>query len=546
MRNLATPTAVRWLLVAAMTAATVGVAVFGGPAPIHVEPIQLRFVFSSDAESLVEDLDVAAFEARVDSRPVEITTEAAPSGDVQQRVDRYKPSLWMPASSAWVSLLETTRDVDWAPAESPSLVESPQVFVTSGPLAAEILRRHGGADWQLIEELATTDAWRRYAALEGPLDLGHTDPRSSTSGLTAAVSEFELAAGGRDLTVGATRRDPVRHRVNELELRISTYCKIAANLEPELFDVAYMQETSLIELNLERLRHGDPPLVALYPTDRTYVADYPLVVLEGADWMSADEVRAASLFARWLQERTHPGLAASHGYRIPGVEPPFSQQFGPDVTKIGVDPAEPANEATALPSGRVLESVQLAWETVRRRGNVAIVVDESEHARGHLDGVREGIADILAQLEDQDRVGLFTFGGGRAQEVASIRTSDEEQEAKIADAAESLTPSGEAVMWDGLEDAARDLRSLHDLARVDTVVLFGSGIDDGSQDVYGDVYGEFEDAAEEEGNRIRFVFVPIDVDPSSLAELVGRFPGRVARPFEDSRDVYEQIVKEYC
>ena len=548
MSYLATPTAARWLLIVGTVAATVWVASRGGPPPPPPpDPIELQFVFSTDAQGLIEDLDLTAFRGMVGDRPIEITTEAKASGEVQEGIDQIQPSVWMPASSAWVGLMETTWDVDWAPADSPSLVESPQVFAAVEPLATQIVEQNGGADWRLIEALATTDRWRGYEELDGPLDLGHSNPGSSTSGLTAAVSEFALAAGDRGLTPSSTRDERVRDRVHELELRISTYCRIVAELDPELFDVAYMQETSLIDLNLDRLEEDKPPFVALYPTDTTYVADYPLVVLQGAPWMDRDERRAASMFARWLKDRVDPEVAASHGYRMDGVEPPFVARLGQDEAVLGVDATQPVDEAIALPSGNVLKSVQLGWEAVRRRANVAIVADASRHVLGHLDETRGGVDEILTHLEEEDRVGLFTYRDGEVREDTPVGASDEEQEATISQEVESLTPQGSATMWDAVARAVEELRRLDDEERVDTVVLFGAGVDDESAAVYPEVYGAFDDA-QAGGNPIRFVFVAVTDAPipSELNQLAERFLGRAVRASALVDDDYEQIVKEYC
>ena len=63
-----------------------------------------------------------------------------------------------------------------------------------------------------------------------------------------------------------------------------------------------MEETTLIEFN-QNAGDGEK-LVAVYPSEGTFVSDNPLITLHG-DWVSSAERKAAAVFAAYLREVGH-------------------------------------------------------------------------------------------------------------------------------------------------------------------------------------------------------------------------------------------------
>ena len=73
-----------------------------------------------------------------------------------------------------------------------------------------------------------------------------------------------------------------------------------------------MEEITLLDFNR---RAGDgEKLVAVYPRDGTFFSDNPLMTLQG-DWVSAEQRRAAKVFADFVAEQVTPELAGRHGFR---------------------------------------------------------------------------------------------------------------------------------------------------------------------------------------------------------------------------------------
>lgn len=458
------------LLAGAVAAAFLGWVLDPDPPPPRVLTIQ--YVFSPDATPVLVPL-VAEFNGqRVKStgKVIRVTTLPQASGKATAGMGtEFRPVIWTPATSAWVGMVK----VGWTDIGVPSLFRSPEVLAVL-KTEADRLDLPSSIEFGRLAELVSTRA----------LTFGHPDPRISTSGLFAALSEFSFYAGKPPaaLTLRDLSRPRARENVRKFESNTVHYLDIGGAFAEEwcrygvgFASAAYMQETTLVDFHKQcRTR-----LQAVYVTDYPFVANYPYVMLTGP-WVSGEERKAAEVFGAWLDNRlsADPKLAES-GFRR-------GDTIGPD-SSSGADPAQPAAPAPRLPDARLLSAVQDGWSRLRRPANIVFVVDESQRMaiEGKEELVRESVRSALAcpgaDPRADDRVGMITFGGNGAHLVQTpVQIADFDlTRDRLEQAVSELAARGGAALWDAVDLALR-APGLDDPAPVRTVVLLASGEDDSS------------------------------------------------------------------
>jgi Ca-activated chloride channel family protein len=340
-------------IVIALAAAAVGIAIIedGRSTPGHV-PLRLQFVYSPDTEELLAPL-VARFNRaglNLHGRRIRIQDRAITSGDAERMIaaGTLRPVVWGPASSLWGRLLNADVRKEWVPLDNPSIVKSPQVIAIPEATARRLGWPRHPISWKDIARLAARRGFR----------FGHPNPTTSTSGLSAVAAEYYAVTGK---LAGLTIDDvnAARGAFRKIEDSVVEYAPTADDLleqlrrhGPRYASAVVVQETSLVKFNARsRWR-----LVAAYPADGTFWADYPFIVLD-SPWTSATERAAAEMFWSWLRAQVTPQAAARHGYRVatPGapVLPPIDPEHGADPSKPDVLLEPPAPD--------VLSAILATW-----------------------------------------------------------------------------------------------------------------------------------------------------------------------------------------
>jgi Ca-activated chloride channel family protein len=354
--------------VIALAAAAVGIAINeDGGSTSKTTPVRLEFVYSPDTEDLLAPL-IKRFNAapvKVEGRPILVTGRAITSGEAERMIaaGSLKPVVWGPASSLWGRLLNAHVRKEWVPLDNPSIVQSPQVIAMPERTARSLGWPRRPIGWKDIPELAAT------------LRFGHPSPTTSTSGLSAVAAEYYAVTGKlAGLTI-----DDVNHArpdVRKIERFISHYPQTADDLlaqlarqGPRFASAAVVQETSLVQFN----QQSPWRLVAVYPADGTFMADYPYIVLNGA-WVSGEERAGAETFWTWLRAQVTPDAAARSAYRVPTPGAPVLPPVDPE---HGANPSKP-DLVLRPPAPDVLTAILAAWKEDRTFANVSRRVDASD------------------------------------------------------------------------------------------------------------------------------------------------------------------------
>jgi Ca-activated chloride channel homolog len=360
---------------------------------------------------------VTVFVEQVNSGDAELALENGWHGQPTER-----PDVWAPASSAWVHLLAQRSNAQGALTLStaPSLFKSPLVIGMPEPMAKALGYPGKPIGWKEIFALVSDPAgWGSVGRPEwGQFKLGKTNPTVSTSGLHALIGTY-FATLGTGLTVERVNSAPVHDFVAGVEAGVVHYGETAADflrnlhqasdqgLGPALLYVSAvtLEEQELVDYNagfVGGVHLGTPrvSLVPIYPSEGTPVADHPYVILNSA------REAAALDFLNFLARPAQQAVIDAHGFRMAGsadkgdVGPQLrAQQF--------VDPNQPAL-VVQPPPGDVLSAMTSAWQVLRKRARVLILVDAAADS-ALLKQATGRLADAVSKFNATDSAGLWIF-----------------------------------------------------------------------------------------------------------------------------------------
>ena len=521
-----------------------------GPAP--ADAIKLILAFSPEKEEMMKAL-LPRFNAEgveVEGRPVVAEGQKWSSGDAQTRIAKgtLKPQIWSPSSSLWGRLLNFQADRTYVADENPSLVRTPLVVAMWEPLARALGWPGKPIGFDTILELATSQrGWAAYGKPTfGSFKLGHTNPDFSTSGLSFVAAQYYTAAGKREgLTLADVDRGPVRRRVRQIQSSIVHYGdttlffadQLKAN-GPGYASAVAMEEATLLDYNRTRPK-GSLKLVAIYPSDGTFVSDNPFLVLD-APWVSEAQAAGARALGIWLARQLTPELAARYGFR-PGD--PDARALPPITRANGVDPAQPAR-VLSLPEPRVLNRIKRAWREDRKPANLMLVVDVSGSMQEEdkIGQARQGLQVFLRQLSPRDRVGLLTFSSD-ASEVVPIAPFAGNRGTLRARVNE-LIADGDTALYDATSAGWNAVDKLGDDARINAVVVLSDGADTASRSPLQSVVRQLAARARGEGRQIRVFTIAYGAAANKqvLADIAAASGGKAyAGDPDDIEAVYLQI-----
>jgi Ca-activated chloride channel family protein len=514
----------------------------GGQSSRDAQPqagaLRLQFVYSPEKAALIKPL-VAAFNAahvRAGGRVVFVDARNVASGDAEARIaaGRLQPAVWSPASSLWGRLLDFRADKNYVAEDNPSVARTPLVIAMWKPEAQALGWPRQRVGFKEILRLARSE--RGWAVIPGgaqfgAFKLGHTNPDFSTSGLSAVAGEYYAATGTREgLRLADVDRPAVRREIQATERSIVHYGDTTLFFEQQLakYGMAYasavaMEETTLIDFNSHP--HAGPPLVALYPSDGAFYSDDPIAVLH-APWVTPQLRAAGEAFSRFIRRRATPQFVARFGFR-PGD--PNVAAVAPIDRGHGADPAQ-AKVRLALPAPEVVSHIKDLWHADRKPANVMLVVDTSGSMSqdNRLEHAEEGLGAFFRQLAPQDRVGLITFSSASKQVVPLGEFG--ENRARLADAVRRMTADGETAVFDAARQAVDGVRSLHDVSRINAVVLLTDGEDNKSRIGLDVLLGALRSQSPVEEGAVRVFTIAYGdaADRSPLQQIAAATGGRAA------------------
>jgi Ca-activated chloride channel family protein len=389
-----------------------------------------RMVIASSAEKFGMLQDFAAGYNRtsgsVASPCVSVVVEQVNSGDAELALEQgwrgqsaERPDVWAPASSAWVNLLRSNAPSVLPLSRAPSMFKSPLVIGMPKLMAEALGYPNSPIGWKEIFDLVTNPAgWGAAGNPQwGQFKLGTTNPTVSTSGLHALIGTY-FAVGGSGLTVDRVNSAPVHDFVAGVEQGVVHYGETAADFLGNLRDASdhgqgllYMsavalEEQELVDYNagvIGGVDHGGAPrdsLVPIYPSEGTPVADHPYVVL------NLDRQVAAEDFLNYLAQPAQQAVIDRHGFRMVGSVD--RGEIGPLLSKqLFINRNQPAL-VLQPPEGAVLKAMLSAWQGLRKRARVLILVDAAADS-ALLKQATARLADAVSRFNPTDQAGVWVF-----------------------------------------------------------------------------------------------------------------------------------------
>ena len=308
---------------------------------------------------------------------------------------RLKPVAWSPGAVSWVNQFhERWADQGKSPAITgpcrPS-VYSPIGLAMWRPMAEALGWPDRPIGWQTIVDLAADpDGWGRYGHSEwGRLKLGHPHPKYSSAGMLYLTSFVYGMTGKTDTLTAAEVYEPkVELGMRTLAQNTAKYGMISTDLlrlmaqnGPAFLHAVSAFEEGTVRLNLERGEELRFPVVFIFPSEGTFWSSHPYCVLDGADWVEAEQAEAATLFIDYLRESEQQVLAVDHLLRpldssIP-IHAPLDLENGAD-PRVGPDTVPPL----AIPSSEVTSAIIDLFMITKRKATVLVVLDVSGSMQG--------------------------------------------------------------------------------------------------------------------------------------------------------------------
>lgn len=385
-----------------------------------------------------------------------------------------RPALWIPASSVSEARLEAAKGPE-SVSDSRSLVSSPVVLA----VAPELKDALGEQNWGTLPELQTDPASLDKLGLQGWGGLRLAMPLgddSDASYLAAEAVASASAPSGEPANAGLGAVSTLMSGVPELrdadaDTAIDALLDASEPAEAPVHAVVTTEQRVFQRATSSEV---NGKLTTWLPPGPTAMADFPTVLLSG-DWLSQEQVTAASEFARFLREPEHLGELAKAGFRVEGTEPPAN-----DVVDFS-----PVSAPLNVGDGKVRTTIAETLTAPVESPTVTVMLDQSmpvdEGGATRLANVADALKARVQVLPPDSGVGLWTFDGvaGRS-EVAGGPLSEPvngtpRKEALIAELDGQTASGGGAVSFTTLRLVYGDATSKFREGQKNSVLVITTG-----------------------------------------------------------------------
>jgi hypothetical protein len=330
-----------------------------------------------------------------------------------------RPALWIPASSVSEARLEAAAGAQTV-SDSRSLVTSPVLLAIQPQLKDALAQQN----WGTLPGLQTNPTALDGLNLPGWGPLRLSLPLSGDSDASYLAAEAVAAASA---PAGA----PASSGAGAVNTLVGGQPKLADNKASTALDAllnssdpptapvhAVVTTEQQLFQRAEHLLDAKKKVASWLPPGPTAIADFPTVLLSG-NWLSQEQVSAASEFARFMRKPEQLAELSKAGFRSEGGTPPKS-----DVTSFA-----PVSAPLSVGDNAMRATLANTLTTPVDSPAVTIMLDQSmpadEGGKSRLANVVAALNARLQALPPNSAIGLWTFDGteGRS-EVATGPLSD--------------------------------------------------------------------------------------------------------------------------
>ena len=386
-----------------------------------------------------------------------------------------RPALWIPASSVSEARLEAAAGAQTV-SDSRSLVTSPVLLATRPQLKDALAQQN----WGTLPGLQTNQT-----ALDG-LNLPGWGPLRLSLPLSGDSDASYLAAEAV-ATASAPAGQPASAGTGAVNTLVGGQPKLADNKWSTAMDAlvnsadpatapvhAVVTTEQQLFARAASMPDAKNKLASWLPPGPTAIADYPTVLLSG-NWLSQEQVSAASEFARFMRKSEQLAELSKAGFRTEGHTPPKS-----DVTSFA-----PVSAPLSVGDASTRATLANALTAPAASPAVTIMLDQSmpteEGGKPRLANVVAALNARLQALPQNAAIGLWTFDGveGRS-EVSTGPMSDQvngqPRSAALTSALNSQTASGGgAVSFTTLRMLYDQLKANYRQGQDNSILLITAG-----------------------------------------------------------------------
>ena len=330
-----------------------------------------------------------------------------------------RPALWIPASSVSEARLEGAAGAQTV-TDSRSLVTSPVLLAVRPQLKDALAQQNWGTlpglqtDPTALDELNLT-GWgplRLSLPLSGDSDASYLAAEAVAAASAPAGAPAGAGAGAVNTLVGNQPKLADTKASTAMDAMLSATDPATAPVH-----AVVTTEQQLFQ-RAASMPDAKTKVASWLPPGPTAIADYPTVLLSG-NWLSQEQVSAASEFARFMRKPEQLAELAKAGFRTEGGTPPKS-----DVTNFAPVGA-PLSVGDAATRATLANMLTAPVESPA----VTIMLDQSmptdEGGKSRLANVVAALNARLQALPPSSAIGLWTFDGtdGRS-EVSTGPLSD--------------------------------------------------------------------------------------------------------------------------
>jgi Bacterial extracellular solute-binding protein len=322
-----------------------------------------------------------------------------------------RPALWIPASSVSEARLEGAAGAQTV-TDSRSLVTSPVLLAVRPQLKDALAQQNWGTlpglqtDSTALDELNLT-GWgplRLSLPLSGDSDASYLAAEAVAAASAPAGAPAGAGAGAVNTLVGNQPKLADTKASTAMDAMLSATDPATAPVH-----AVVTTEQQLFQ-RAASMPDAKTKVASWLPPGPTAIADYPTVLLSG-NWLSQEQVSAASEFARFMRKPEQLAELAEAGFRTEGGTPPKS-----DVTNFAPVGA-PLSVGDAATRATLANTLTAPVESPA----VTIMLDQSmptdEGGKSRLANVVAALNARLQALPPSSAIGLWTFDGtdGRSE-----------------------------------------------------------------------------------------------------------------------------------
>ncbi|HKP40868.1 substrate-binding domain-containing protein [Mycobacterium sp.] len=386
-----------------------------------------------------------------------------------------RPALWIPASSVSEARLEAAAGVQTV-SDSRSLVTSPVLLAIRPQLTAALSQQN----WGTLPSLQTNPAALDGLNLPGWGSLRLALPISGDADASYLAAEAVAAASAPAGSPPSAGTGAVNTLVGGQPKLADNKASTAMDALLNATDPATSQVHAVVTTEQQLFQRGTSlpdaknVVASWLPPGPTAMADYPTVLLSG-NWLSQEQVSAASEFARFMRKPEQLAELAKAGFRTEGGTPPKS-----DVTSFA-----PVSAPLSVGDNAMRATLANALTAPAESPAVTIMLDQSmptnEGGKSRLANVVAALNARLQALPATSTVGLWTFDGteGRS-EVSTGPLSDpvsgQARSAALTSALNSQTASaGGAVSFTTLRMIFTDMMANYRQGQNNSILVITAG-----------------------------------------------------------------------